>query len=94
MINLGSFLASHKSKIFLAMRETPPPFKPPKQVGKSPFWHPLMYLLVGGLPRKSGHFFKQHFSNKNKCWRPKLGILSPFETPKRGEGVEKGVYIA
>jgi hypothetical protein len=34
MINLGSFTASHKSKIFLAMRGTPPPpFKPPKQKG-------------------------------------------------------------
>jgi hypothetical protein len=31
MIDLGSFLASDKSKIFLAMRGTPPPFKPPLQ---------------------------------------------------------------
>jgi hypothetical protein len=29
MIDLGSFLASHKFQIFLAMTGTPPPFKPP-----------------------------------------------------------------
>jgi hypothetical protein len=29
MIDLRSILASHKSKIFLAIRGTPPPFKPP-----------------------------------------------------------------
>ena len=58
MINLGSFIASHKSKIFLAMRGTPPPFKPPKQKGAHPpSGNPLMYLLVGGPRRKRGHFF-------------------------------------
>jgi hypothetical protein len=36
MINLGSFLASHKSKMFLAMRGTAAPFKPPKQKGAHP----------------------------------------------------------
>jgi hypothetical protein len=30
MIDLGSFSASHKSKIFLGMRGTATPFKPPK----------------------------------------------------------------
>jgi hypothetical protein len=36
MIDLRSFLASHKSKIFLAMKAHPPS------------GNPLMYLLVGG----------------------------------------------
>jgi hypothetical protein len=31
MIDLRSFLAFHKTKIFLAMRGTAAPFKPPKQ---------------------------------------------------------------
>jgi homoserine trans-succinylase len=47
-----------------------------------------------GPRQKCGHFFKQHFSNKNKCWGPKSGIFSPFETTKKG--VKKalaGVYI-
>jgi hypothetical protein len=33
IIDLGSFLASHKSKIFFAMRETAAPFKPPNRRG-------------------------------------------------------------
>jgi hypothetical protein len=37
MIDLGSFLASNKSKIFLAMRGTAAPFKHPKQKGAHPF---------------------------------------------------------
>jgi hypothetical protein len=69
MIDLGPFLASHKSKIFLAMRGDSAPFKPPKQKGAHPpSGNPLMYLLDGGPRRKSGQFFKQHFSNKNKCF--------------------------
>jgi hypothetical protein len=35
-IDLRPFLACHMSKIFLAMRGTPPPFKPPKQKGAHP----------------------------------------------------------
>jgi hypothetical protein len=33
MIDLGKFLASHKSKIFLAMRGAASPFQIPKQKG-------------------------------------------------------------
>jgi hypothetical protein len=41
MINLGSFLASHKSKIFLAMRGTAAPLQTPKtEGGTSTFWQP------------------------------------------------------
>jgi hypothetical protein len=70
MIDLGSYLA--KSKIFLAMRWTTAPFNPPPKKGAQPHsGNPLMYLLNGGRRRKSGHFFKQHFSNKNKCLGPK-----------------------
>jgi hypothetical protein len=35
-IDLRPFLACHMSKIFLEMRVTPPPFKPPKQKGAHP----------------------------------------------------------
>jgi hypothetical protein len=53
MIDLGSFLASHKSKIFLAIRGTVAPIKPPKQKGAhTPYGNPLMYLLVGGRAEK------------------------------------------
>jgi hypothetical protein len=53
MIDLGSFLASHKSKIFLAMRGTTPPFKLPKQKGAHPpSGNPLMYDLDGGGAEK------------------------------------------
>jgi hypothetical protein len=72
MIDLGSFLASHKSKIFLAMRGTTAPFKPSKQKeAHPPSGNPLMYLLDGGQRRKSAHFFLQHFSNLNMCLGPK-----------------------
>jgi hypothetical protein len=44
MIDLGSFLASHKSTT---------PFKPPKQKGAHPpSGNPLMYLLDGGGAEK------------------------------------------
>jgi hypothetical protein len=55
IIDLGSFLA--KSKIFLAMRGTTAPFKPPKQKGAHPpSGNPLMYLLVGGRAEKVATF--------------------------------------
>jgi hypothetical protein len=53
MIDLGSFLASHKSKIFLAMRGTAASLQTPQTEGGTfTFWQPLMYLLVGGLAEK------------------------------------------
>jgi hypothetical protein len=89
MIDLGSFLASHKSKIFLAMRGTVAPLQTPQtEWGTSPFWHTLMYLLVGGPRRKSGYFFYQHFSNENMCLGPKQYFVH-YLRPKEGEGVSK-----
>jgi hypothetical protein len=65
MINLGSLTASHKSKIFLAMRGTPPPFKPPKQKGGyPPSGNPLMYLLVGDRAEKEVTFLKTFLKQK------------------------------
>jgi hypothetical protein len=49
MIDLGSFLACHKSKIVLAMRGAVAPFNPLPQTEGA---HPLMYLLVGGRAEK------------------------------------------
>jgi hypothetical protein len=40
MINLGSLIASHKSKIFLAMRDSAPLQTPQTEGGTSPFWQP------------------------------------------------------
>jgi hypothetical protein len=58
MIELGSFLASHKSKMFWRWGGLPPPFKPPKHNGAHPpSANPLMYLLDRGQRRKSAHFF-------------------------------------
>jgi hypothetical protein len=76
MIDLGSFLASHKSKTFLAMRGTAAPFKALKQKGAFPHsGNPLMYLVVGGSRQKSVHFFKQHFLNENMCLGSKQDIF-------------------
>jgi hypothetical protein len=72
MINLGSFLASQKSKIFLAMRGTAASLQTPQtEGGSSPFWQPPDVSFSWGPRRKSGHFLKQLFSNKNRCWGPK-----------------------
>jgi hypothetical protein len=53
-IDLGSFIVSHKSKIFLAMMGTTAPFKPPKQKGAHPsFGNHLMYHFhTGAAPKK------------------------------------------
>jgi hypothetical protein len=56
-INLGSFLASHKSKIFLTMRGSTSPFKPPKQKGHIPLLAtPWCTFLIGAAPKKWSHF--------------------------------------
>jgi hypothetical protein len=49
MIDLGSSLAPHKSKIFLAMSGTAAPFKSLKQkAAHPPSGNPLMYLFDTG----------------------------------------------
>jgi hypothetical protein len=71
IIDLGLFLASRKSKIFLAMRGTTAPFKPHNRRENFPwciFWM--------GAPRISGHVFKQHFSNKNLKRTKSIGGLN------------------
>jgi hypothetical protein len=97
MINLGSFIASHKSKVFLAMRGTPPPLQPPQtEGGTSPFWQrPDVSFGWGATPKKRSLFFKQHFSNKNKCWSLNKAFFHHLKQQKGG-GVKKalkGVYI-
>jgi hypothetical protein len=57
MIDLGSFLASHKSKIFLAMRGESAPFKPPKQKGAHPpSCNPSCVFWFGGRAEKEVTF--------------------------------------
>jgi hypothetical protein len=97
MIDVGSFLASHKSKIFLAMRGTSAPSStPPKQKGAHPpYGNALMYLLVGGPRRKIGHFFLNNISQTKTSVGGLNKAFSPFETTKRGrdeKGVKRRVY--
>jgi hypothetical protein len=68
MIDLGSSLASHMSKIFLAMRGTAAPFKPPKQKGMCPSGNPLMHLLVGGRAEKVVIFLNNISQTKTSVW--------------------------
>jgi hypothetical protein len=60
----GSFLASHKSKIFLATTSLPL-FNPPspKQKGAHPPWFTFM---MGVAPKTCSIFYK-HFSNEIRC---------------------------
>jgi hypothetical protein len=57
-MDLGSFLASHKSKIFLAMRGTAAPFKSSqKEGGTSLFWQFRdVSFGWGPAPKKSSLF--------------------------------------
>jgi hypothetical protein len=58
MINLGSFLASYKSKIFLAMKGGFCPLQTPKQKGAHPpSGNPLMYLFDRGAAEKVVTFY-------------------------------------
>jgi hypothetical protein len=72
MIDLGSFLACHKSKLFLAMRGTTALFNhppPPKQKGAHPpSGNPLMDLLVGSRAEKVVTFL-------NNISRPKTSVV-------------------
>jgi hypothetical protein len=54
MIDLRSFLASHKFKLFLTMKRTTTPFNAPKQRGGAhpPSGNPLMYLFNRGGTEK------------------------------------------
>jgi hypothetical protein len=70
MIDLWSFLASHKSKIFLAMRRTPPPFKPPKQKGAHPpTGNPPDWMGDGA--EKVLNFLNNFSRTKTSVWGPK-----------------------
>jgi hypothetical protein len=62
IIDLGLILASQNSNIFLA--------NPPNRRVHIPFLAVPWCICWLGVRRKSGHFFKQHFSNKNKCLEP------------------------
>jgi hypothetical protein len=66
MIDLGSFLASYKSKIFLPIRETATPFKPPNRSGNIP---PDLSFDLGAVPKKvkaSRVSFEQTYFSQKK----------------------------
>jgi hypothetical protein len=76
----GVILASHKSKIVLAMKGTTAPFKTPKQKGAHPpSGNHLMYLLVEGTAPKKWSLFYQYFSTENVRLGPKQDIALLFE---------------
>jgi hypothetical protein len=67
MIVLGSFLASHKSKILLAMRGTAIPLQTPKtQGGTSPFWQPPDVSFGWGATPKNWSLFLTTFLKKKQ----------------------------
>jgi hypothetical protein len=65
MIELGLFLACHKSKIFLAMRGAVATLNPPPphqtEGGTSPFWQPTDVSFGEGTAQKSGDVFLTTF---------------------------------
>jgi hypothetical protein len=95
MINLGSFTASHKSKIFLAMRGTPPPFNSPQtEGGTSPFWQPPDVSFGWRPRRKRGHFFNNISQTKTKVWGLNKAFFHHLRQQKGGvKKALKGVYM-
>jgi hypothetical protein len=68
----GSYLASHKSKIFLAMWGTAAAIQTPKQKGAyPPSGNPLIYILARGPLRKIGHVLINISQPKTCVWGPK-----------------------
>jgi hypothetical protein len=63
MINLGLFIASNKSKIFLAMRGTPPPSNPPKR-GHPLLATPWCIFWLGGRAEKVVTFLTTFLKQK------------------------------
>jgi hypothetical protein len=59
-----------KLKIFLAMRRTAAPFKPPNRRDHISLLAIAWCLLWLKAAPKYWSLFKQHFSNKNKCKGP------------------------
>jgi hypothetical protein len=80
MIDLESFLASRKSKIFLAMRGlTAVSFKPSKQKGHIPIWQPRDISFGQAAAPKKWSFFQT-----KKSVGVKIKHFLPFETTNRG----------
>jgi hypothetical protein len=87
MIDLGSFLAPHKSNIFLAMRGTAAPFKPPQtEGGTSPFWQPPDVSFGWDRAEKVLTFLNNISQTKTSVG----GLNKAFFHNKKGWG-EKGV---
>jgi hypothetical protein len=84
MIDLGSFLASHKSKIFLAMRGTPPPSNPPNRRGHIPLLAtPWCIFWMGAAPKKCSIILAT-FLKQNHVFGAQIGHFFTFLRPKKG----------
>jgi hypothetical protein len=69
MINLGSFIASHKSKLFLAMRGTPPPSNPPNRRVHIPLLAtPWCFFWSGCCAEKEVIFLTTFLKQKQMLW--------------------------
>jgi hypothetical protein len=92
MIDLVSFLASHKSKIFLAMRGTAVPFQTPQiEGGTSPFWQPPDVSFGWGRAEKVVTFLSNISQTKTSVGGLNKAFFHHLRQQKRAF---KGVYIA
>jgi hypothetical protein len=96
MIDLGSFLASYKSKTFLAMRGTVAPLQTPQTEGDtSPFWQaPDISYGLGAAPKKSGQFLNNISQTKSVGGQNKALFHHLIQQNKGVKKALKGVYIA
>jgi hypothetical protein len=79
MIDLGSFLASHKSIFFWRWGGLPPPSNPQTEGGTFPFWQPPDVSLVGSRAEKVVNFFHNISQTKTCVWGPNRTFFSLFE---------------
>jgi hypothetical protein len=95
MIDLGSFLASHKSKLFLEMRGTAAlPSNPPNRRGTSPFWQPHDVSFGWGRAEKVVTFLNNISQTKASVEGLNKAFFHHLRHQKGVKRALKGVYIA
>jgi hypothetical protein len=81
MVDLGSFLASHKSKTFLAMRrDYRPPSNPPNRKENNPLLATPWCIFGWRGRRKSAHFFN-NISKTKTCFKGRIGHVFHYLRP-------------
>jgi hypothetical protein len=94
-IDLRSFLACHMSKIFLAMRGTPPPSNPPNRRGHIPLLAtPWCNISMGDVAEKQATFLTTFLKRKTVFQGLNRTFFSLFEASKgRKQKVSKHAYV-